>query len=163
MCATAQRRIVLKTQVTMQPVSPDDRTDFLRMAEEHFRELNPAFIPQADWKSCYLDGILGNRRLAVRWILLDGKRCGFILFGTEDHRFLPRQTGAIYELYVDREHRLQGVGRACALEAIRELQAAAPSKVQLEIMEGNTGAEKLWKSLGFRKVSERWVLSELQP
>jgi len=149
-------------QVTMQPVSRDDREDFLRMAEEHFRELNPAFIPQADWKECYLERILGNPRLAARWILADGKRCGFILFGTEDHRFLPRQTGAIYEFYVQPEHRRQGVGRACALQVIRELRAASPSKVQLEIMEGNTGAEKLWRSLGFRKVSERWVLRELQ-
>jgi ribosomal protein S18 acetylase RimI-like enzyme len=53
-----------------------------------------------------------------------------------------------------------GVARNCALQAIRELELHAPSKIQLEVMEGNEGAEALWRSLGFEKVSERLVLKK---
>jgi ribosomal protein S18 acetylase RimI-like enzyme len=142
----------------MEPVSLLDREDFMRMAERHFRELNPAFEPHADWKQSYFENILRNQRLFLRWITAEGKRAGFILFGIEDHRFLPRQTGAIYELYVDPAFRRSGIARASATAAIRELQTHAPSKVQLEIVKGNQAAERLWKSLGFQKASERWVL-----
>ncbi len=137
-----------------------DRESFLRMAESHFRELSPAFEPQADWKEHYFDNILANKRLSLRWITIDGQRAGFILFGLEDHRFLPRQTGAVYELYVAPAFRRRSLARESAVAAIRELQTNSPSKVQIEVMDGNTGAEKLWKSLGFRKVSERWVLKD---
>ena len=149
-----------KMHVSMEPVTADSRERFMEMAEAHFRELNPAFIPQEDWSECYFERIVANAAFSLRWVVVDGRRCGFILFGREDHRFLPRQVGAIYELYVERQYRKQGIARACAFQAIRELQAVSPSKVQLEFMNGNTAAEKLWSSLGFRKISERWVLGE---
>jgi ribosomal protein S18 acetylase RimI-like enzyme len=81
------------------------------------------------------------------------------LFGLEKHRFLPRMTGAIYELYVLPEFRRRGVGKTCAMEAIRELWAHTPSKIQLEVIEGRGAAAALWKSLGFQKVTDRYVLS----
>lgn len=145
----------------MEPVSSLDRKDFMSMAESHFRGLNPAFKPQADWNAHYFDNIAGNQRMFLRWIVVDGVRAGFILFGIEQHRFLPRQTGAIYELYIDQKFRRRGIARDCASAAIRELQAYAPSKVHLEIVKGNDAAEGLWKLLGFEKVSERWVLKTL--
>jgi ribosomal protein S18 acetylase RimI-like enzyme len=146
--------------IGLEPISQSDRDSFLAMAANHFRELNPSFVPEADWREHYLEGILTNRRVFLRWIVTEGKRSGFILFGLEDHRFLPRKTGSIYELYVEPESRRLGIGRLCALLAIRELQTHSPSKVQLEIMTGNRAAEALWESLGFRKFSERWVLEQ---
>lgn len=153
---------ILAANLELAQVSKHDREAFMEMAEQHFRELNPAFAPQADWKERYFLNINENPKLFLRWIQVDGKRAGFILFGIESHRFLPRQTGAIYELYIQPGFRRSGVGRGCALAAIRELQAHSPSKVQLEIMEGNRPAERLWTSLGFEKVSERWVLKDLK-
>jgi|KBSMisStandDraft_5_1062788.scaffolds.fasta_scaffold22064_4 ribosomal protein S18 acetylase RimI-like enzyme len=152
----------LAANLELAPVSKLDCEMFMEMAERHFRELNPAFEPQADWKESYFPSVTENPRLFLRWIQVDGNRAGFTLFGIENHRFLPRQTGAIYELYIEPEFRRSGVGRSCALAAIRELQAHSPSKVQLEIMAGNVPAEKLWASLGFQKVSERWVLKDLK-
>jgi len=106
----------------MEAVSSLDREGFMSMAERHFRELNPAFEPDADWKESYFENVLRNQRLFLRWI------------------------------------RRQGVARMCAAAAIGELQTHRPSKVQLEIVTGNTAAEGLWKSLGFEKASERWIL-----
>jgi len=143
----------------MLPILPGEREDFLRMAVDHFSELNPAFVPHDDWKEQYFPAILSNRRYFLRWILCDEERAGFILYGLEDHRFLPRKTGAIYELYIRPEFRRRGLAKACALEAIRELWTYSPSKIQLEVVEGRTGAAALWKSLGFQKVTERFVLN----
>lgn len=136
-----------------------DKRDFMKMAGQHFRELNPAFTPDPDWESSYFEKIQGNSDYCLHWILADGKRAGFVLYGTEPHRFLPRKTGAIYELYVAPEFRRKGVAPACAELVIQELWKASPSKIQLEVVEGNTAAAKLWARFGFAKVSQRLTLS----
>lgn len=150
----------LQLKLRMTPVSLPDRNDFLGMAEAHFRELNPRFEPANDWQGHYFNGILANRNMFLRWIELDSKRVGFILFGIENHRFLPRQTGCIFELYVGPSFRRNSIARECAAAAIRELQSHSVSKVELQIMNGNIAAERLWRSLSFEKFSERWILKD---
>lgn len=91
--------------------------------------------------------------------MAEGSRAGFILFGLEDHRFLPRKTGVIYELYILPALRRRGLAKETAVAAIAELWTHRPSKIQLEVMEGRTHGVSLWKALGFRKASERFVLT----
>jgi ribosomal protein S18 acetylase RimI-like enzyme len=143
----------------MLPIASSERDEFLRMAVNHFSELNASFVPQDDWKEYYFATIMANPEYFLRWIICDEKRAGFILFGLEKHRFLPRKTGAIYEVYVVPEFRKRGVAKACAIQAIRELWTHAPSKIQLEVIEGRGVAAALWQSLGFQKVTDRYVLS----
>jgi UDP-2,4-diacetamido-2,4,6-trideoxy-beta-L-altropyranose hydrolase len=146
--------------VSMRPIAAAEQAEFLRMAEKHFSEMNPSFVPADDWKAHYFPTIMANPHYFLRWIVCDQKRAGFILFGLEKHRFLPRMTGAVYEVYILPEFRRRGVASAVALEAIRELQTYAPSKIQLEVIEGRVAAAALWESLGFQKVTSRYVLSE---
>jgi ribosomal protein S18 acetylase RimI-like enzyme len=143
----------------MIPITASERDDFLRMAERHFSELNPAFTPQNDWKEYYFSTILSKPEYFLRWIIGHEKRAGFILFGLEEHRFLPRKIGAIYELYVLPECRRSGLAKVAAVEAIRELWTHAPSKIQLEVIEGRAAAAALWDALGFKKVADRYILS----
>jgi ribosomal protein S18 acetylase RimI-like enzyme len=91
------------------------------------------------------------------------ERAGFMLYGIENHRFLPRTTGMIYEVYVAPQHRRKGIARICARQAIAELRSFCPSKLQLETVEGNEKANSLWQSMGFRRVSERFVLQDGRP
>jgi ribosomal protein S18 acetylase RimI-like enzyme len=149
--------------VRMLPIASSEQDAFLRMAANHFSELNAFFVPLDDWKEHYFATIMANSQYFLRWIVWEEKRAGFILFGLEKHRFLPRKTGAIYELYVLPEFRRRGVAKACAIEAIRELWVQAPSKIQLEVIEGRVAAAALWKSLGFQKVTDRYVLSGSKP
>jgi ribosomal protein S18 acetylase RimI-like enzyme len=144
--------------VTMLPVVSLDRDEFMEMATKHFSELNASFVAQDDWKKHYFAGIIASPQYFLRWIICDDVRAGFILFGLEKHRFLPRTTGAVYELYVLPEFRRRGLAKACAVEAIRELWSHGPSKIQLEVIEGRHGAAELWKSLGFEKATSRYVL-----
>jgi ribosomal protein S18 acetylase RimI-like enzyme len=136
-----------------------NKEEFLEMASAHFRGLNPDFVPADDWKECYFETIQNNPELSLRWIVAGGKRSGFVLYGTEPHRFLPRRTGAVYELYVAPEYRRRGIASACAERVLQELRTKAVSKIQLEVVEGNEAAAQLWTKLGFRKVSERLVLA----
>ena len=149
----------MKAALRLTPVHTSEAEEFLEMAKQHFRELNPAFKPAKDWTNTYFSNIRGNRGYRLRWIEAQGQRAGFILYGMENHRFLPRKTGAIYELYVVPAQRRKGLARECALRVITELRKLCPSKIQLEVMMGNTAASALWKSLGFQEVSERLVLS----
>jgi len=142
----------------MTPVMPSERDEFLSMAVAHFSELDPSFQPHDDWKKYYFEIILANPQYFLRWIVSGEQRAGFILFGLEKHRFLPRKTGNIFEVYVHPTFRRRGLAKACALEAIRELWRLGPSKIQLEVVEGRTAAAALWQSLGFRKVTDRMVL-----
>lgn len=130
----------------------------MEMALRHFCELNPKFVPSEDWHSNYFENIHAHAGCSLCWIVADEDHAGFILYGVEPHRFLNRVTGAIYELYVRPEYRRKGVARESAQLAISELRKAAPSKIQLEVMEGNEAALRLWKSLGFHTVSQRLTL-----
>lgn len=142
-------------------ITKADRSLFLQMAEQHFRELNPDFVPQQDWKEHYFERVSSNPRVFADWVQADGNRVGFVLYGLEEHRFLPRLTGMIYELYILPEFRRMGIARDCARQAISQLQTYSPSKIQLEVMDGNKAAEALWRSLGFERVSSRLVLKRL--
>jgi ribosomal protein S18 acetylase RimI-like enzyme len=146
--------------VKMQLVNAAERGSFLGMAERHFRGLNSNFVPHADWKQFYFENILSNPQLSLRWIVADENRAGFILFGFEAHRFLPRSNGMIYELYVEPEFRRKGIAKIVARNAVKEMKERSPAKIQLAVMKGNEAAVALWESLGFRKVSDRFTLSE---
>ncbi len=145
------------------PVTVAERGEFMRMALQHFTEVDTAFIPQNDWEEHFFETIMANPQYFLRWIVSDGIRAGFILFGIEKHRFLPRKTGVLYDLFVLPEFRRHGVARACAIEVIRELWTYAPSKIQLEVVEGQLAASALWNSLGFKKITGRYVLTGNQP
>jgi ribosomal protein S18 acetylase RimI-like enzyme len=144
--------------VGMLTIAASEREEFEHAAIEYFSELNPKFVPKNDWKEHYFQNIVSNPECFLRWIVCERQRAGFILFGLENHRFLPRKTGAIYELYVYPEFRRRGIARVCAEKAIRELWTYSPSKIQLEVVEGQTVAASFWKSLGFQKETERFVL-----
>lgn len=149
---------VVVCDIELVAISPAERDEFMRIAERHFRELSATFVPQEDWKQNYFEIILAKPQCFLRWIFCQGERSGFIVFGLEPHRFLPRQTGVIFELYVDPDRRRRGIARRAAEIAIGELQLHGPSKIQLEVVEGNEEAAALWTSLGFEKVTTRYVL-----
>ena len=131
---------------------------FFCIAEQHFQELDAAFVPQPDWKTRYFEKSTCNADLFLYWIMANGEHAGFMLFGTENHGLLPRKNGVIYKVYILPAHRQNGVASACAQWAIRGLKALFPAKIELEVIVHNSGAMEMWKSLGFRKVTNRFVL-----
>jgi UDP-2,4-diacetamido-2,4,6-trideoxy-beta-L-altropyranose hydrolase len=149
-----------RERVRMVSISMSEKDEFMRMAAQYFSELDAAFLPHEDWKRHYFETIQSSPEHFLRWLVDGDQRVGFILFGVERHRFLPRDTGMIYDLYVAPEHRKKGIARWSAQRALAELRSLSPTKIQLETMQGNGAANALWTSLGFRKVAERFVLQE---
>ncbi len=148
----------MNVPLNLEPVQLQDREQFLDMAIQHFSELNPAFVPHDDWQHSYFENIQSHADCFLCWIAADSRRVGFVLFGLEDHRFLPRKNGVIWELYVVPSERRKGFARSAAQLAVEQLTGLSPSKIHLEVMVGNRPAEALWRSLGFEKVTERFVL-----
>jgi ribosomal protein S18 acetylase RimI-like enzyme len=142
----------------MTPVTGPERDSFLQMAIRHFSELNRAFIPRDDWKQHYFESIRATPDVFLRWIISEGERVGFILFGLERRGFVPSKTGFIYELFVAPEFRRRGIARHCAAEAIKELSAFGAFRIQLEVAEGNRPAAEFWETLGFSRVAARYSM-----
>ena len=150
----------LTSEISLAGVEASEKEEFLALAEAYFKEMNPSFVPASDWRAEYYHRIESDVRLRLRWILFSGKRAGFVIFGTETHRFLPRTNGCIYEFYVLPDFRRTGVGRQAAELVIGQLHQEDPAKIQLEVATGNAAAAEFWRSFGFRSVSERYVLDK---
>ena len=153
---------MVRDSISLVPIADSEQHEFLEAAEAYFRELNPAFVAQEDWKNHYVAQLRSGQDIYMRWIESRGQCAGFVIFGLEKHRFLPRTSGCVYELYVFPRFRRLGVGETAAKEVIRLLREFSPSKIQLEIALGNTSGVAFWRSLGFKKISERYVLKEGQ-
>ncbi len=79
--------------------------------------------------------------------------------------------GAIWGVYVKREHRSKGIGRALLEELIRQLRSQPGlEQVSLGVSVGNTSAKTLYESLGFEtyghethalKIGDAYVDEEL--
>ena len=147
--------------VRLAPVADSEEREFLTMAEAYFRELDSRFVPHQDWSTNYFRRLQSTPDAYLRWIQFGADRVGFVVYGVERHRFLPRTNGWVYELYISPDRRRSGVGRQAAVEVIRVLRELAPSKIQLEVTSSNVSARQFWKTLGFDKASERYVLGEV--
>jgi ribosomal protein S18 acetylase RimI-like enzyme len=152
----------VKGEVCLSPVSESEEPEFLAMAEGYFTELNPGFIALDDWRASYFSRIKTTPDTCLLWIQCDGRRAGFVLYGLEKHRFLPRTTGCVYEFYILPQFRRSGIGRQAGEAVVQLLRRSSPSKIQLEVASGNASAAEFWQELGFRKVAERYVLNEVR-
>jgi ribosomal protein S18 acetylase RimI-like enzyme len=144
--------------ISIEPIAKEQRNEFLRMGLQYFRELSPAFRPDTDWQTSYFENIQKHSNCHLDWIVSEDQKIGFILFGMEDHHFLPRKTGVIWDLYVRPEARRKGIARKGANLAIKEMAKLCPSKIRLEVVSGNESAVSLWESLGFRKAADTFVM-----
>lgn len=148
------------SEIQLQTIGSEESAEFLAMAQIYFRELNPAFVARADWTANFFDSILKNDSMSACWILSAGEKAGFVVFGVEPHRYLPRTTGVVYEMFVAPEFRRRQTARQAAVQAIEILKKRGVSKLQLEVVEGNAAAANFWQNLGFTKVAGRFILQD---
>lgn len=150
----------MNQSVHLEPVRNSQETDFLGMAKDYFAELNPSFVPSDEWRTSYFSRLMNSSGTFLKWIGWGGERAGFVIYGVEPHRFLPRKTAHIYEFYVLPHFRRKNVGREAAEQVLQALRGFSPAKIQLEVSFGNAAAVKFWNTFGFEKVAERYVLAE---
>ncbi len=76
---------------------------------------------------------------------------GFVMFGfdTDDERYY------LVRLMVDEKHQGKGYGRAATLEVIEQMGKIEDCReIYLSFVPENTGAERLYKSVGFQRTGE---------
>ena len=81
-----------------------------------------------------------------------GKVVGYAYAGQEgyDYMSLRGPAGALYDIVVDPAHRGGGIGRQLLEAALAALKAGGAPRVLLSTAEGNTAAQRLFLSAGFR-------------
>ncbi len=80
--------------------------------------------------------------------LADSKLVGIAGLGVPD-RMQERHKGMLFGMAVARESRGLGIGRALVQSVLEEARLAGLTQLVLLVSEGNTGAERLYRSLGF--------------
>ena len=154
------QRIDMDTSLNLITVRKDEENIFLEMAADYFSELNPNFVPLDAWKRNFFESIQSDQNMSLRWVMVNDERAGFMIFGIKEHRYMPTIIGVICEFYIRPTYRRTGLGTECARRVIDELQRLGVSKIQLEVVVGNTSVAVFWEKLGFLKVSERFALQK---
>jgi ribosomal protein S18 acetylase RimI-like enzyme len=144
--------------ISFEPVAEGDRAAFETAAIAHYSELDARFTPAEDWRREWFRAAAFRPRRFARWIVAGGERAGFIVYGAEPHRFLPREHGLVLELWVAPAWRQRGVARAAGAAAVAHLHSLGLTRIQLEVSGADVKAARLWQSLGFAKAAERYVL-----
>lgn len=140
-------------------VAIEDRESFMAMATTYFKEAIPGFEPDPDFRQSFFDGMF-KPNIFCEWAVRDGKRIGFVIYGIEDHLFLPRKTGFVYAFYIAPDSRRGPIATLVMQDCCRKLDTFHPSKIQLEVIEGNEEAHRIWTWMGFRRVSSKYYLLE---
>ena len=82
-------------------------------------------------------------------IRVNGTSCGYCLF-----RNVSDET-EILNLVVSESRRRQGLGKTLLLGLIEKLQCSSSGKIWLEVRKSNTAAQKLYDTMGFKRVGLR--------
>ena len=84
-------------------------------------------------------------------VYADGEMVGFVMYGydTDDERFY------LVRLMIDAEHQGKGYGKAATLQVIERMKQIEDCReIFLSFVPENTGAERLYKSVGFKRTGE---------
>jgi len=132
------------------------RLGALLVVEHHEFDPKRFIAPLPDMAQRYGEFLLSQTEKPDKIVLvaeLDSAIVGYAYAGAEgnDYMVLRGPAGEIYDLVVDPEQRLQGIGRVL-LEAVLDALAklGAPRAV-LFTAEGNHGAQEMFAQAGFRR------------
>ena len=148
----------MNATVTFQPVTPEQESEFVDMAIEHFRTLNPDFEPDQTWTDHYFRSCMEDPAISLEWILAGKEKAGFVIYLIERHRFVPVSFGVIREVFVKTSHRRMGIASSSAELMIRQMKQRGAEKIFVDTVAGDARARALWEKAGFRSFTERLAL-----
>lgn len=122
------------------PTGPCDRDFISALASEVFLEYGSYDAYLLDW--------LGDEHVTTRIVDVDGVPAGFYMLAlyTEEER----RVGELLAIAVRRARQNRGLGGALLDEALATASEWGASEVRLSVADGNSRAERLFASRGFR-------------
>jgi len=116
------------------------------------RFLPPGSNPEAGYGR-FLAGQLGDEDVVVLVAEKDGAVFGYVFAGIEplSWKELRDECGFIHDVAVDESGRRAGAATALTEAAVEWLRSRGMPRVVLWTAEGNTGAQRLFQTRGFRR------------
>ena len=153
-------------EVRVVPMTPERFTSFAAASEAAFADdlvasgrYSPEDAAVESHRQMVLelpDGIASpGQELFVAEV--DGVEVGVLWFGMRTRGSRPH--AFILDIEVGAEHRRRGYGRAMMQAAEREGVRLGAESIGLHVFGFNTGAIRLYESLGYRRLEERFLLS----
>lgn len=141
----------MKSKISLRPVLLSEKKNFLLMAELYFKELNPKFKASKEFKQNFLESIFIRSQHFVEYILLNQKIIGFIKFGIHQHYYLNQKQGTIFDFYILKTFRKQGLGKITIKLLLKFFKKNKVKKIKIEIINENQEAINFWMKVGFLK------------
>lgn len=120
------------------PIPPENKEVLADLLIEYQKELLGKDAPR---KYKYLDTYWGSEDRLPFFIVLDGKRIGFVL--VNKHTLIMKNARSIAEFYVIKEFRKRGVGKETAIKIFDMY----PGNWELREMEHNLYAQNYWRKI----------------
>lgn len=147
--------------VTIRPAVPADMETVGRLAallvRTHHEFDARRFIPETPQTARSYGGFLKRQLDEPTVVVLvaerNGQVVGYTYAGVEDYDYMALRgpAGALYDIVVDPEHRMHGVGRSLLDATLAALRDRGAPRVVLSTAEQNVAAQTLFANAGFRR------------
>jgi ribosomal protein S18 acetylase RimI-like enzyme len=127
------------------------------LVQEHHDFDRRRFLPVSSGTPQHYGAFLGSQLDDADAIVLvaehDGKVIGYVFGAVEGYDYLSLRgpAGVVHDLIVDPKHRGHGVGRLLLTEILALFQSRRAPRVVLSTAEQNSGAQRLFERMGFRR------------
>ena len=127
------------------------------LVREHYEFDNLRFIPATDGTprgyANFLKSQLDKPTILVLVAERAGDIVGYTYAGLEDYDYMALRgpAGALYDIVVDPEHRMLGVGRKLLEATLAALTSRGAPRVILSTAQQNVAAQRLFETAGFRR------------
>jgi GNAT superfamily N-acetyltransferase len=153
------------SEVTFRAATRTDEGVLLRMMRNLAEQEPGPYFFDEPVVAAALGKFLADANLGEAWIFLDGETpAGYAIltfgFSFEFHG----RDAFLDELYVEPNYRGQGIGRRAVEFIEKRARACGVNAIHLEVDEGNTAAEELYRRTGYadhsRYLMTKWLREE---
>ena len=103
------------------------------------------------WKK-FVRGLITQNKGGLKFAVVNNEIAGYVFYSWSDSPLqLYKNRGTIYDLFVRKNHRGIGIGKALLTEAIKDLRFHHVEIIQLTVRSDNSLAIRLYESQGFRE------------
>lgn len=149
--------------MNFQLYKPENQNDALSLIGElqsHEHSIDPRKSTKRDSAQKYLNELLEKIDLQSGELILaetEGKIVGLVGWYIEHEHEYDAPYGYITDIVVTEGQRGKGIGKGLLNEATNHIKAAGVDRVHVGVMQGNTGAEKLYNACSFKTYANELV------